>query len=601
MRSSPADGGKPNNRMKLSFDGCDSYEYGDTYRFSYKFEQWWEKELGKRIPDSKEFAKKHGRGWGLDVAFRAPKGKRKPNLGGPFDDRYAKCTNWYVELRSFRYKSPDSKTYVPLLRQFLEQLVIVLEREQIDPAKLRKDSELLLKRFASQRGMLEYYNLEESMAAEAKKDRDKASNSARLLKADSVIGHRLKRLRRKYKLKFGVAFDATAKECRGKGWLTDYVVIDLTVALPSKKGVIPDDLYQDAIEIFRRAEAILHRSRTFFVLRIVPNLKKQASSLAVFLSNRDLAGTHAAVRKTAGELLSLMVENASFKEWYSGFAHGLCAYSHRSKRLFAFPADVPLTFSDYYWYSEEVEQSLLSDRCGEDLICESGVYLGNVDFLFRRYHEAIKHWQQSVDTGKPEALMNIACGYTALGDMQKAFQFCKRGLESGAPRSRLKDSELAEFRRHPLFAKLKETRKKEPALPAKPLSPKWSMPKNLEELVEQNDGMWDDDRWKPIRLTVMSDTSSRGRKIPLSWQLEFDPYVKPFKAAGKRMIMARGVEPHGDAWANLIEREFAKRHPELAGELESDSETSTCVMQVESEETCKKLLGLVWSLIYPKD
>ena len=116
------------------------------------------------------------------------------------------------------------------------------------------------------------------------------------------------------------------------------------------------------------------------------------------------------------------------------------------------------------------------------------------------------------------------------------------------------------------------------------------MPKNLQELVERNEGMWPDYRWTPVLLTVMSNTPSRGRKTPLIWQLEFDPYLPPFKAAGQRMIKARGVEPHGDAWTNLIEREFAKRHPDLADELDSDSETSTCVVSVRSESTCKLLL-----------
>src|SRR5207302_1350532 len=169
-------------------------------------------------------------------------------------------------------------TYVPLLRQFLEQFATVLEREQIDPTKLRKDSELLLKRFSSQRGMLEYDGLQDFIAAEVKKDRAQASDSGRSLKADSVIAERLKALRRKFKFKFGVAFDATGKQRRGKDWRTDYVVLDLTVKPPSKKGEIPDDLYRAAIEIFRRAEEMLQRSRTFFILRIVPDLKKQAWS-----------------------------------------------------------------------------------------------------------------------------------------------------------------------------------------------------------------------------------------------------------------------------------------------------------------------------------
>jgi hypothetical protein len=582
--------------MKLIFNGCDWYDQGDSYRFTDKFGQWWGRELRKRIATSKEFAKKYGKNWGLSITFRALKGTRKPGLLGPCEDLYPNCTGWYILLPSFRYKSPDLKAYVPLLRQFLAELVSLLQREQIDATKLRKDSGLLLKRFTSQRGMLEYDDLDDYIAAAEKKDRDKARDSGRLLKADTIIGEHLKNLRRKYKLKFAVAFDATGKQRRRKGWLTDYAVVDLTMALPSKKDVIPDELYHGALEIFTQAENILKRSRTFFVLRLTPHLKKPPWSLALLLRNRDLAGAHTNLTKTAGELLSLKAGSASFKKWYSGFGHGLCVYSHRSNCLFAFPLEAPITFSEHYRDSEEIEQSLLSDKCGEDIMCASGVYLGNVDFLFGRHREAIKQWHQAVATGWPDALMNIASGYTALGEMQKAFEFCKRALEKGVSRERLNDPELAKFRRHPLFAKLKAIQKKSSARSANPLSPKWSMPKNLEKLVDENDGIWEDERWKPILLTVMSATSSRGRKIPLSWQLEFDPYDKRIKPAGEQ-LKARGVEPDGYAWTNLIEREFAKRHPDLAGELKPDSETSTCVVSVESERTCRLLLQIIWSLI----
>src|ERR1051325_11134569 len=100
---------------------------------------------------------------------------------------------------------------------------------------------------------------------EEKKNRNKASSKS--FKADSVIHQRLKDLRRKYKIKFGVAFDATRTQQRDKGWLADYIVLDLTVALPSKEGNIPDDFYRGVIEIFRRAEMILNRDRTLFLDR----------------------------------------------------------------------------------------------------------------------------------------------------------------------------------------------------------------------------------------------------------------------------------------------------------------------------------------------
>src|ERR1043166_8056280 len=193
----------------LSFDGHDCYEVGDLYEFTERFADWWRDELEKRVPDSKEFAKKYGKGWRLNVTFRCDGQRRKKtNLLGPFKDRHGKSVSWFIELPTFRFKSPHAKAYVPLMRRFLEQLVIVLAREQIDPSKIQKDSKRLLQRFASQPGMIEE-SLELSMETEKKAEKKQAATVGNSLNADKAIGRRLKQLRRKCKLRFGIAFDAT--------------------------------------------------------------------------------------------------------------------------------------------------------------------------------------------------------------------------------------------------------------------------------------------------------------------------------------------------------------------------------------------------------
>src|SRR6266446_3704971 len=133
-------------------------------------------------------------------------------------------------------------------------------------------------------------------------------------------------------------------------------------------------------------------------------------------------------------------------------------------------------------------------------------------------------------------------------------------------------------------------------------APKWKIPKNLQELIDADspdgDGMWEDDSWDPILLTVMAGTSYGGRDIPLSWQIEFQPDDERFEAANKE-IEALGLEPDGYGWAKLIEAVFAKDHPKLADELHfGDTETDACVVWVESESTCKILVERVWSLIH---
>jgi hypothetical protein len=139
----------------------------------------------------------------------------------------------------------------------------------------------------------------------------------------------------------------------------------------------------------------------------------------------------------------------------------------------------------------------------------------------------------------------------------------------------------------------------EPAKPKPGGLPKWRIPKNLRERLADADGTWEVERYDPILLTVSDDVSYRGRKIPLMWQLEFDPFDERLESAGER-LESRGVEPDGDAWSSVIQKRFKKRFPKLAGELHDDSESSACVLWVESESACKTLLELVWWMLFMK-
>jgi hypothetical protein len=132
--------------------------------------------------------------------------------------------------------------------------------------------------------------------------------------------------------------------------------------------------------------------------------------------------------------------------------------------------------------------------------------------------------------------------------------------------------------------------------------PEWNIPKNLQELINADspdgDGMWEDDSWDPILLTIMAGTSYDGRDIPLSWQIEFEPDDERLEIANKQ-IVALELEPDGYGWARLIEAAFAKDHPGLVDELHfGDTDASACVVWVESERTCKTLMEVAWSLIH---
>ena len=130
-------------------------------------------------------------------------------------------------------------------------------------------------------------------------------------------------------------------------------------------------------------------------------------------------------------------------------------------------------------------------------------------------------------------------------------------------------------------------------------APDWNIPDNLGELLDRDEGgMWEDSRWAPLLLTVMKGTSYAGRDIPLAWQIEFEPVGRPFESANDK-IRALGLDPDGYGWASLIKSVAEKYHPEMAKELRfDDTEEATCVVWVESESSCRKLLQMAWNLIY---
>ncbi len=129
--------------------------------------------------------------------------------------------------------------------------------------------------------------------------------------------------------------------------------------------------------------------------------------------------------------------------------------------------------------------------------------------------------------------------------------------------------------------------------------PKWQIPKGLAKRIATADGTWEEERYDPLLLTVSTGTTYQKREIPLMWQVEFDPFDERLEAAGER-VEARGIEPDAYGWSDIIQKQFKKRFPKLAGELRDDSESSTCVLWVESETACKALVEVIWSLLFKK-
>jgi hypothetical protein len=115
-----------------------------------------------------------------------------------------------------------------------------------------------------------------------------------------------------------------------------------------------------------------------------------------------------------------------------------------------------------------------------------------------------------------------------------------------------------------------------------PNRPEWRIPKNLQALIEDDEDLtWETDEWSPIQLTVMGGTSYCGRDIHQAWQIAFEP-----------------TGSTGYNWSARIEEAVKKQYPEMASELHfDDTELSTCVVWVESEATCRRLMEIIWALI----
>ncbi len=128
--------------------------------------------------------------------------------------------------------------------------------------------------------------------------------------------------------------------------------------------------------------------------------------------------------------------------------------------------------------------------------------------------------------------------------------------------------------------------------------PQWSMPANLADLVEDEGGEWQDGRWSPLVLSVMSDTEYEGRDIPLAWQVSFEIGADWLEPAEAREFGA-DASPDGYDWYEAIRDELLKRHPDLTPAMHDDSESSTFVMWAENEVAGRALTETVWSMTQP--
>jgi hypothetical protein len=132
--------------------------------------------------------------------------------------------------------------------------------------------------------------------------------------------------------------------------------------------------------------------------------------------------------------------------------------------------------------------------------------------------------------------------------------------------------------------------------------PQWNVPGNLQEIIaEDEDNTWENEQWEPIHLRVVGGTIYKGREIPLAWEIELSLDDDFFDDVNPQ-LEAIGIEADGYGWLELIEHQLSKDAPSLAEKIHTgDTESSACVIWVESEEDCRQLIEIVWELLHDNE
>lgn len=274
----------------------------------------------------------------------------------------------------------------------------------------------------------------------------------------TFVQERIARLQENYDVDLSTACDATDSGYVGKGWLISYAVLNFTVSIPSPPYVIPDEVYDDAITIFRETHIRLEREKTFYIFRLQPSPRDSASwSLTLFFRNDQLDKKHEGIRQAAELLLRLKLRSEDFQSMYSDPPHLFITFSDRLKQLISFPLPSKMDFTYPIMSSRKLEQNVIMDQYDDELVKMSSIFLGNAFFFEGAYQQAMDHWQVAANLGLAVAFFNIACAFSKLGNMEKAYAYCREAVNQNYSKEEiLHDKDFAEFRAHPLFQKIRE-------------------------------------------------------------------------------------------------------------------------------------------------
>lgn len=114
---------------------------------------------------------------------------------------------------------------------------------------------------------------------------------------------------------------------------------------------------------------------------------------------------------------------------------------------------------------------------------------------------------------------------------------------------------------------------------------KIKFPKNIKTKME--DDVWECYDYEPFIINVL-DISRNGKEM-LSYSLEFSPSDEIFQEINQKLELQKYIAD-GDGWADYILKELNKNKVQFIDEIDSESESETCVLYASNEADFKILL-----------
>ncbi|HYV90220.1 MAG TPA: Imm51 family immunity protein [Chitinophagales bacterium] len=122
------------------------------------------------------------------------------------------------------------------------------------------------------------------------------------------------------------------------------------------------------------------------------------------------------------------------------------------------------------------------------------------------------------------------------------------------------------------------------------------IPNNLTQVLEE-EGMWEDETFAPVHITVM-ESEFKGKNV-IGFQLEFSPHEN-FNEINE-VMEENGIEVDGYNWEGLIRKFLKKKDKKFEAKVIGDSEGETCVLWTQTEEDFRRLLGFTIEFISNPD